>query len=71
MGSHGNRARRVYKVRPCEAWSAFGLASVAVVCIGCEFVAQSPWSEAEAEIGDAGGVDYLSVVPNTLRMAEG
>ena len=27
------------------AWSAFGLAFVAVVCFGCEYVAQSLWSD--------------------------
>ena len=48
---------------PCEARSAFGLASVAVVCFGCEVVTQSLWSKAWAEVEGAGGVGDLSMVP--------
>ena len=50
------------------AWSAFGLASVAVACFGCEFVAQSLWSEAEAEVEDAGGVGDLSMVLTPINL---
>ena len=35
---------------------------MAVVCFGCEIVTQSLWSEAEAEVEDAGGVGDLSMV---------
>ena len=53
------------------ARSAFGLASVAVGCIGCECVAQSPWAEAEAEVDVAGGSAHLGVVPETSCVVRG
>ena len=53
------------------ARSAFGLASVAVGCIGCECVAQSPWAEAEAEVDVAGGVVHISVVSHTSCVVRG
>ena len=55
----------------CVAWSAFGLVSVTIVRFGCEFVTQSPWAEAEAEMGVAGGIAHLSVVPYTSCVVRG
>ena len=41
---------------------------MAVVCFGCEIVTQSLWSEAEAEVEDAGGVGDLSMVLTPIHL---
>ena len=41
---------------------------MAVVCFGCEIVTQSLWSEAEAEVEDAGGVGDLSMVLTPINL---